>query len=583
MAGLVLRLIGIWSDLPYGFLHIDEGFHLTSAFNMAQERTVKPFDLVYPTGFAVVLIPTFTAFYAAGAVVGHFKGLDDLIYQYLIAPGQFFVAGRVLIVLLGASTGVVAYVAAKKAFGQLAALLAASFITFSYLHVQYSHYLLPEVQVTFLVTVCIALLLSHIRSGSVWSLAAAGIVAGLATSTKQSGAPLAVAVVAAWWLAETPSGQAGLRSRLSGRRLASLAVSGVAALLAFAATSPAYMLDLAGSFEANRGSLEEGGLGLLRTGKVGLFDGPMYVWPFQMWLWADWGLAGVGFAGLVYAGIRRTSQDIILLSFVVPFLLIAAAFTVHQITYVVPLVPTLLILGGRVCAETITKLGSLKRTLAVAAVAAIVISTGLKAVAFDFVLTGQDTRLQARDWIEQNIAPLSHLAVTNPAYSPPLYDPESQRLQGETARTDPEVRDRLRSFFSTSVYYRVTEKIAGANGMLKPPEALAAEGIEYLVVSSYATDPVLKFPAPPPGHVLRPEYDRERAYWGSIRESPALTVMAEFKPNWRNPGPTITIYRVSADSTAHLNGAPDFAPPTSVGGLRPAHQCRVGLALPSYA
>ena len=161
-------------------------------------------------------------------------------------------------------------------------------------------------------------------------------------------------------------------------------------------------------------------------------------------------------------------------------------------------------------------------------------------------LAGTDTRLQAREWVLDNVAPGSKMVVTNTVWSPPLHERDSQRFQGESALGNATVRGRIEEYLAKTPTYVITEGLTGVDGVLIPVERWAETGWEYVVVSSFVTDEFLVNEPPPTDHPLRPDYEKGLAFYLSLPGSPYIDELVRFTPSLRHPGPSLVIYRVRA-------------------------------------
>ena len=539
LVAFLLRVVGVWADWPFGFLHIDEGFHIMNTTKLVQDRVLAPENLIYPTGFPVALTIPVGISVIAGFAMGYFSSIDEVAGRFLVEPGFIYVGSRVWIAMLGALTVGLVYQIGTYAFRRRAGMLAAVLLTVSLLHVEVSHFALPEVQVGFLVTGSLLFCLKYARSARLRDFLIASALFGLAVSTKQSALPLALTLLAAWVMA---------RSLLAhDRRWAQQAVYGVLiAVLVFIVTSPVYITQFSSAFAENIGSDGETGFSKLSTGKIGLFDGPDYFWTFQMWLAEDWGIVVLAIAGIVLAALVRTKSDILLGLFAVGFFGAAATLAVHQAHYIIPVLPVMFVFAGRLADRGLSRaraggINSFRITAAVLIV--VVIVTGARSVALDVGLTGTDTRMQAREWVLDNVDPGSTIAITNVVYGPPLHDPEDQRFQGDAALNNPTVSEFIEDYLGGRTTFSITEAIADEDRFI-PPDRWASVGWDYYVVSSFTTDPYLLAEPPPVDSQWWPQYENGKTHFSGLPESPYIEEVSRFSPSLRHPGPSLFIYRV---------------------------------------
>jgi hypothetical protein len=167
------------------------------------------------------------------------------------------------------------------------------------------------------------------------------------------------------------------------------------------------------------------------------------------------------------------------------------------------------------------------RAVAGAGLVAVLLAAPLvDSVRFDTVLSREDTRSLARDWIERALPPGASVAVDAPPLGPPIED---------ASHLDVQVANDWSLFDVT-------------------PEQYTARGIQYLVLSSFTTDAPLVDPA---------RDQRRRSLLSQLAQH--SSVLARFSPfegaepgfaydrlygpfdhldRLQRPGPTITVVRL---------------------------------------
>jgi hypothetical protein len=227
-----------------------------------------------------------------------------------------------------------------------------------------------DVPLTFGVAASLALLVSgRIELG--------GLAVGLATSFKYPGIFLLVPLVVAGY-----------------RRPRRLALGLVGAAAAFCATSPFFVVHL-GSALGDAYHVQK----LAREGWLGFEHDHVAPIAFLDRLWEGLGPALLACClGLAVALVRRNRTDLILGSFVVVYFLDLCTLGAHFDRYVLPLLPPLGALAGRV------------RSLVPVTLLLLVVPLTW-AVRDDRRLTRTDTRVVARSWVERHVKPDTRLAA----------------------------------------------------------------------------------------------------------------------------------------------------------------------------
>lgn len=179
--GAALRLFPIWFGLPYAQARPDESVAIGHALGMLT-GDLNPHFFNWPS----LTLYVFAVLFKVASVL---RVPLDLSAQTLIARG--------LVALAGAATIVVLARLARDVAGRATALIAALFLAVAVLHVRDSHFATVDVLMTLLGTSSLAVLIGALQRDSIGGFALAGLLGGLATSTKYSVAPLVVAMAAA--------------------------------------------------------------------------------------------------------------------------------------------------------------------------------------------------------------------------------------------------------------------------------------------------------------------------------------------------------------------------------------------------
>jgi len=476
---------------------------LAAALRVPGLRYGLPFPLLNPDELSIV---------PRGWALAHGGGLDPGWYDYpsllftLLAPFQLFAdvpsyaAARAVAAAIGIAGVPAAWWLGRVAYGPVAGVVAGASVAVATVHVAYSHVAVTDVLLTTLVTAALAL---AVQGRLEW----AGVAAGLAASAKYPGVFLAAPLLAVGW-----------------REWRRLATAAALAVLAFVLTSP-FVVWHAGTAWEDISRVQR----LAAEGWLGFEHDHPTPLAFLDRLWESLGpallVALVGLALAVRAlvlkqhklfGSRSASArssrsnvaredlvleqhkvfaqraDLALAVFALAYFAYLLTLDAHFDRYVLPLVPVLGALAGRV------------RPLA--AVALVLLAVPLAWSIGDVrELTRTDTRLVARDWIERNIPAEARVAV-EPS-TPPLGERTALRLElpGPGRRTD-------------------------AN---REVERLRALGIDYVLVTGAVADRVL---------AAADRYPAEALFYAELETGAARLLRVE--PGGALAGPWVTLYRL---------------------------------------
>jgi 4-amino-4-deoxy-L-arabinose transferase-like glycosyltransferase len=440
-----LRFVGIQYGLPFGnLLNPDEQSIVPRAWKIVHGGGGDPHWFDYPS-----------------------------LLMYVNAPFQLwqdrpsYLTARIVAVLIGVAAIAATWWLGRRAYGtHVAGAVAAAVVAVSTIHVAYSRAAVTDVPLTLGVAVALALMI-------IGRLELAGVAVGLATGFKYPGVFLLVPLIVAGW-----------------HQWRRLAVAGFLATAAFFASSPFTLVHVHQAWhEAFRVQR------LAREGWLGFEHDHIAPIAFVDRLWEGIGPALIVCAvGLVMAIARRTRTDLILVSFVAVYFLDLMTLSAHFDRYVLPLVPALGALAGRV------------RALAPVTLLLLVVPLTWS-VRDTKELTKTDTRIVAARWVERHIPQEAAVAVDPSTPLLPHHRLLPLALPGPKREFD---RNR---------------DIARLEGM----------SVRYVIVSGAITDRVL---------AARKDYPRESRFYDNLRTKARRLYYV--RPGGDLAGPWVAVYRLGA-------------------------------------
>lgn len=434
-----LRLVGVRYGLPYSFLNPDETSIVPRAWQIAHGHGLDPRWYDYPSFLMYVLTPV-------QALFGHAS----------------FGAARGVAVALGLGGVAATWWLGRRAYGKGAALVGAATVAVATTHVAYSRTAVTDVPMTLAVTCALALLVS----GRIeW----AGVAVGLAAAFKYPGAVALVPLVVAGW-----------------GRWRALARAALLAAVAFALATPFVLIHAGQAWDATS-SVNR----LARAGWLGFEGDPPTPIAYLDRLWGAVGpVLALGLVGLAIALWRRRRADLVLASFAVAYWLTLLPERAHFDRYILPLVPVLGVLAGRV-------------RLAVPVALALLVVPLVWSIGDARTLTRTDTRAVALPRIERAL-PARALVAVDPSAPPLGRRVLDLQLPGPGRATDPN-RDLAR---------------------------LRETGVEYVLVTGSVTDRVLR---------TRSHYPFESRFYDSLAR---LAPVVDVEPGHGLAGPWIRLYKI---------------------------------------
>lgn len=402
LLGFALRVYGVQFGLPFLY-HADEPIVVNHALAYGS-GDLNPHFFKIPPLLSYLLFGFYGLSYLAGKVFGIFKSPADFEFLFLSDPTFFYLSARIL---SGVLPGVVSifflYRLAKKHFSLQAALLAAFFLSVSFLHVRDSHYIYSDIPLILLLILTfdrIFFMIDHPES--LKGHLGAGLLIGLSCAMKYNGAAFAIPYAAGILISAKPRAFFG-----------SFCAAGLASFI-FILLNPYAVLD-APTFlrEIRIQSQAQAGTPWLHHLSYSLWEGA--------------GPAAVFFAlGGAFQAIRAKSRKhLLLVLFAAAYYLILVKAAQPYDRYVLPLLVPVILLAADFVSRHASGPHS-KKSLFLLMVVLVFLPNLAKSLLSGAVLSAKDTRTEAKEWIEANIPGGSALALGWEFFLPRLNFSEEQ-------------------------------------------------------------------------------------------------------------------------------------------------------------
>lgn len=548
LVALLLRFVGTWYGLP-AFYNSDEPFNVVNALSYGAKQSLEPTYHVYPALHSYLLLMVYGLYFVVGRMAGVFESSLDFGASYFLNPTGLFWIGRLLSALLGVGSVVVLFILAKRFFSNRVAYVAAGLLSLSFIHVDLSHWILPEAAVGFMTILALYWIFRLTESSGTKTILVAGLLAGAAISTKYNAGFIVVPLlVATWWRDKGPL-------RFKGLLLALFAL-----FAGFLISSPYWVLSFASYWRDLSYTVSHVGAGM--PGHIAAIP---LVWPLWQLVASDWGVGLLFVAGFFSLFFQRDRQKILIAALVVPTVLLVGLWTRSGIHYLAPILPALALLAGVFLYQILTpKIPTLTRVLVLTAV---FLPAFLKIGHYDFRLTQQDSRTTAQKWIEKNIPARSTIAYENYVYGPNLFDPGRYLKKSEESALLPlQIREMLVEESLRRVTYHLVNlrKEFRLKILATPPgpqtgsdpyvrqlletrlpkmSSVADAGISYLLISSDNYDRYFESTPPKPGTPLWVSYQNGKRFYENVQNEEQAVLLKSFESNFWNLGPTIKLYK----------------------------------------
>jgi hypothetical protein len=402
--GLGLRLWAIDFGLPSERARPDErhliGYALTIGGN-----GLNPGFFRYPNFYLYVLFAVYAVYLGLGLATGHFASSTDLVREYAIAPTPLYVIDRVLVALIGTATIVLVYWLGKRAGGRFAGRLSALFLSVAYLHVRDSHFGTVDVPTGFMATLAVVMIVKAYDSRTTKSYLVAGVVSGLAVSTKYNALALAAPLGALLLAPEVRRTLPSLPRWLGAVGLVALAV-----VVGFLLGTPFALFD-SSTFVHDVGAELFGKMG--RSPRVDRGPGWLYHLSVTLPIGVGLPMLLLSALGMIDKLRENVWRGLVLVGFPLAWFAGTGFSRMGYVRYCVPMVPLLCVcaaLGADWLRRTLDS--SLRarsidaragRAVMTAVVALAVIVPLYRVAAWNYLVGQTDTRVLAKDWIERHL------------------------------------------------------------------------------------------------------------------------------------------------------------------------------------
>lgn len=547
-----LRFVGIWYGLP-SLYNSDEPTIVSQALSFGTRKSLEPTFLQYPTLYFYFLFFIYGIYFGIGFVLGIFNSILDFGASFFLDPGGLFLVGRFLSVVLGTFSVWVIFRLGQRFFSKNVALISSLILAVSFIHVSRSHWILIEAGLGLMCAWALYLILKYYEKPTIKANVFAGLVCGLAISTKYNAGFILIPLLLS---------SIFIYKKNVPKLFKNLCLSVVTLVSGFLLGSPYWIFSFSSFFD----STFKYTFSHVTHGVVGHITDMPFVWPFWELVSNDWTLGFLLIAGFVYVLFTKEKKQILLVSFALPTFLYVGSWSSADVHYLIPIFPALVLLAAVFLNDILRSIRN--RNLKILFVILLFGLPFAKILYYDFVLTQKDTRAFAEDWFESNVAAGSVIGYENYVYGPNLFDPARFFKNKAHSQFLPlELRERLvEASLRRKTYnlfnFRKDVKRAGLseNIKFKNPyfrelllnrlpklSTLKKQGVEFIIASSDTYQHYFKKRPPKRGTPVWLSFQNGRAFYQSIFTSEELVLVKEFQPEFPNLGPTIKIYKFKVE------------------------------------
>jgi 4-amino-4-deoxy-L-arabinose transferase-like glycosyltransferase len=451
-----------------------------------------------------------------------YKTLAEFSESRRVNISPFIYITRALAVLMGVLTVWGVYYVTSLVFDTTIALGAALFLALSFLHVRDSHFGVTDIPMTAMVVLTVAAIERWRQAGGLAGAAIAGLLAGLATSTKYNGLGVAVPFVVA----------AGLRlfeNRDQPRGIitaaASLGMFGGTLAIALFATSPYILIDwsrFVRSVSATQAMITAG---------HGMVIGRGWWYYAQVVLPAavGWPIFVAGTLGIAAALLTKFRETATLFAFPIAYYIVAGRGYGVFARYILPVIPFLCIGAAWLVVEAVRLMtrassSSVRRLALVGTLAVVVAPTAYKSYLLDRLLGITDNRTVTGRTLIEMLPPGSVFYQSGEAYGHAPLGMDGREANVRVARFDAATA----TFTPADPDWILIQRSPLVLYSAVPP------ALEQLLKERYTL--ARQFPTETRANVAR-VYDQQDAFYLPIEGLEGLS----------RPGPSFDLYSVRKD------------------------------------
>ena len=193
---LVVRLWGLGFGLPYIIARPDETEIAGPAVGFLSGDLRPPY-FEWPTLFTYATAFLYVIYYALSRPFASYKSLAAFAESRRQSVAPFLYITRIMSAVMGVLTVWWVFAICRRMFDETVAVIAALFLALAFLHVRDSHFGVTDIAMTGLVVLAVLMILKWRDNATLRNAAVAGLVTGLAGSTKYNGIGVSVAFAVA--------------------------------------------------------------------------------------------------------------------------------------------------------------------------------------------------------------------------------------------------------------------------------------------------------------------------------------------------------------------------------------------------
>ncbi len=389
LVAVAFRFLALSWGLPIRY-NDDETNYIEMALRIGIGK-FEPEHFGHGTLFPDILFFVYALYFLVGKAVGIFTSLDAFMLAYLRDPSVFAISARLVVNIFAVGTLYLTYLMGKELFNRKVGVLASLFLSFSTVHYMMSTTGLADMPAAFLLLLSSYLVLKYYFSNeanaSLKYFCFSGFVLGLAIAAKMLTAPGIILYLFVYFYKE---------KRLFKILNRNLFIGLFFVILGFFVAEP-YPFINPGKFLNSLVSIKAHYVDISKS------TAPAFAYFFE---WIPNALGGISalvfFASVFYFLHKRAKNAMLTLVFplahFLPFL-IGTGFPY----YLLPSLPFICLVISAFLYEITLKLKRCRVVFLYTFTFICILNPALDSLRYYLVITSKDTRIKAKEWVEENI------------------------------------------------------------------------------------------------------------------------------------------------------------------------------------
>jgi hypothetical protein len=501
-----------------------------------------------------ILFLVYGMYFIVGKLLGMFSEVNDFSTYFLLEPSSFYLMARLVSVLSGIIAILVIYLIGNKLYNKRVALLSSLLLCATFTFIDLCHSAKQDVTMILFLLLSFLSLSLILKTGLRKYYVLAGVFAGLAISEKYNAGFVIIPIMTSHYIWKS-SNRKSLKSPILDKNLlmAFLSLGTI-----FVLCNPHLMINPRGLWNGVSSLLFD----YSSIARVGIQQSSVnpYIYLVTNIMREGLGiiLETVVLIGLIYCIYRRKQQDLLLLSFIIPYMLVAGTMKSMAPHHLLPAIVIMIIPGSVFISSFIVNVFKQERLQEIAFIVipiSIILSPLYSIIRYDHLMSHKDTRNIAKEWIEKNIDTGATIAIEDGTYSPALVRsqenlknllPDAKAAGGGRAikilLNIPEENYHKNSYDLIGIWksnegYFIQNWDRTAEDVLND---LKQKNVEYIILNSYSYD---RYFTDETLSNLYSETEQRRKFYQLVDKDYQL--ITKFVPNEKNrPGPTVKIFNM---------------------------------------